>query len=274
LLFHLITRASVKLLGLEPLGLRAPAIVGFWITSLCLFVFVRRRAGAACAFVAVMIPLLTRAQDYTQQARSYGLMMAFTALALVPALVAGGLLSGFVTRVLYATLAVNGVTFVLGGIASLPQEPYEAAMMLIASSRPANSFGSERQAQQAERDSQHHAEMKNRGDQAMRRAPAPRRPRSSYGTSAGGLRTVPLASGRGSGCPSRDLRAARRDRAGRSTARARATRDRIVPIGQSSTNAASSYDSPATCVSTKASRRSGAMALSSASVGLPGAAHH
>jgi undecaprenyl-diphosphatase len=44
---------------------------------------------------------------------------AMVFVALVPALVAGGLLSGFVTRVLYNALAVSGVTFVLGGIAIL-----------------------------------------------------------------------------------------------------------------------------------------------------------
>jgi undecaprenyl-diphosphatase len=37
-------------------------------------------------------------------------------VALVPALVAGAALSGFVTRVLYRTLVVNAVTFVVGGI--------------------------------------------------------------------------------------------------------------------------------------------------------------
>ena len=37
----------------------------------------------------------------------------------MPALVAGALLSGFVTRVLYNALAVTGVTFVLGGIVIL-----------------------------------------------------------------------------------------------------------------------------------------------------------
>ncbi len=44
---------------------------------------------------------------------------AMVLVALVPALVAGGLLSGFVTRVLYNALAVTGVTFVLGGIVIL-----------------------------------------------------------------------------------------------------------------------------------------------------------
>jgi undecaprenyl-diphosphatase len=50
------------------------------------------------------------------EARRFAAMLI---LALLPALVAGALLSGFVTRVLYDTLAVSGVTFVVGGIAIL-----------------------------------------------------------------------------------------------------------------------------------------------------------
>jgi undecaprenyl-diphosphatase len=50
------------------------------------------------------------------EARRFALMLF---VALLPALVAGGLLSGFVTRVLYNALAVSGATFVLGGIVIL-----------------------------------------------------------------------------------------------------------------------------------------------------------
>jgi undecaprenyl-diphosphatase len=50
------------------------------------------------------------------EARRFAAMLL---VAVVPALVAGALFSGFVTRVLYDTLAVSGVTFVLGGIAIL-----------------------------------------------------------------------------------------------------------------------------------------------------------
>jgi undecaprenyl-diphosphatase len=44
---------------------------------------------------------------------------AMLLVALLPALVAGALLSGYVTRVLYNALAVSGATFVLGGIVIL-----------------------------------------------------------------------------------------------------------------------------------------------------------
>lgn len=56
------------------------------------------------------------------QARRFALMLI---VAVVPALVAGALLSGFVTRVLYNALAVNGVTFIVGGIIILLAERYQ-----------------------------------------------------------------------------------------------------------------------------------------------------
>jgi len=46
-------------------------------------------------------------------ARRFAIMLM---VAVLPALVAGAALSGFVTRVLYRTLLVNAVTFVVGGI--------------------------------------------------------------------------------------------------------------------------------------------------------------
>ena len=55
------------------------------------------------------------------EARRFAVMLA---VALLPALVAGAALSGFVTRVLYNTLAVSAVTFVLGGIVILIVERY------------------------------------------------------------------------------------------------------------------------------------------------------
>jgi undecaprenyl-diphosphatase len=56
---------------------------------------------------------------YRPEARRFALMLF---VALLPALVAGAALSGFVTRVLYNTLAVSGVTFVVGGLIILAVE--------------------------------------------------------------------------------------------------------------------------------------------------------
>lgn len=57
-------------------------------------------------------------------ARRFALMVL---VALVPALAAGAALSGFVTRVLYSTLAVSGATSVLGGIVILLIERFRPA---------------------------------------------------------------------------------------------------------------------------------------------------
>ena len=56
------------------------------------------------------------------EARRFALMLL---VALLPALVAGAALSGFITRVLYSTLAVAGFTFVIGGIVILLVERYQ-----------------------------------------------------------------------------------------------------------------------------------------------------
>jgi undecaprenyl-diphosphatase len=58
------------------------------------------------------------------EARRFAAMLF---VALVPALVAGALLSGYVTRVLYNALAVSGVTFVLGGVVILLVERFRPA---------------------------------------------------------------------------------------------------------------------------------------------------
>jgi undecaprenyl-diphosphatase len=56
------------------------------------------------------------------EARRFALMVF---VALLPALVAGAALSGFVTRVLYNALAVSAVTFIAGGIIILIVERYQ-----------------------------------------------------------------------------------------------------------------------------------------------------
>jgi undecaprenyl-diphosphatase len=64
----------------------------------------------------VRIVGLVRSLPSDPSSRRFALMLF---VALVPVLVAGAALSGFVTRVLYRTLVVNAVTFVIGGIVIL-----------------------------------------------------------------------------------------------------------------------------------------------------------
>lgn len=82
-LFHLITRASFFLFGINELSVRLPAILGFWLMSICLFHFVSKRSSALYGFAAMLFPLVTGAYDYAYEARSYGLILGFGGLAFV-----------------------------------------------------------------------------------------------------------------------------------------------------------------------------------------------
>ncbi len=79
----LLTRWSMSLFGEGHLGVRFPAIVGFWLMCVCLFFFVRRRCSAVHAAFAMVFPLLTYAYWYASEARGYGLVLGFSGLALL-----------------------------------------------------------------------------------------------------------------------------------------------------------------------------------------------
>lgn len=81
--FHLLTRASFWLFGVNHLSVRLPEILGFWVMSLCLFHFVSKRSSALYGFAAMLFPLATAAYDYAYEARPYGVVLGFSALALL-----------------------------------------------------------------------------------------------------------------------------------------------------------------------------------------------
>ncbi len=81
--FHIITRASFYLFGVNHLSIRLPEILGFWLMSLCLFQFVSRRSSALYGFAAMLFPLVTKAYFYAYEARPYGLVLGFSGLALL-----------------------------------------------------------------------------------------------------------------------------------------------------------------------------------------------
>jgi hypothetical protein len=82
-LFHIVERASTGLLGHSEWALRLPALIGCWGTSVALYLFVRRRAPASCAWIAATCPWLTGAAYYVTEARSYGLALGCASFALV-----------------------------------------------------------------------------------------------------------------------------------------------------------------------------------------------
>jgi 4-amino-4-deoxy-L-arabinose transferase-like glycosyltransferase len=82
-LFFVITRLSFRLFGVNELSIRLPEIIAVWGMTLCLYAFVRRRMSSLSALCAALFPLVTTAYPYAYEARAYGLVLGFAALALL-----------------------------------------------------------------------------------------------------------------------------------------------------------------------------------------------
>lgn len=82
-LSYLITRASYHLFGVGTLQTRLPEVAGFALAMVCLFVFVRRRAGNSFGILAAAILLAGKASEPAIDGRPYGFLFGFGALALV-----------------------------------------------------------------------------------------------------------------------------------------------------------------------------------------------
>ena len=74
---------SQLVFGAGLLATRLPALVGFWVMLLGIYVFLRRRLPLPYALIGMMFPMLTFAWSYAFEARGYGLLLGGVALALV-----------------------------------------------------------------------------------------------------------------------------------------------------------------------------------------------
>ena len=81
--FYFTTRVSFDLFGVNNLSVRLPEILGFSVMLASLYVFVARRASSLSGVCAAAFPLVTLAYSYAFEARPYGLLLGFAALALV-----------------------------------------------------------------------------------------------------------------------------------------------------------------------------------------------
>lgn len=81
LVFHLLAHACTRLFGVTALALRLPSIAGFLLMQLCIFLATRRIAGSRAALIAMAFPALTATLFYAPEARPYGLLLGFYALA-------------------------------------------------------------------------------------------------------------------------------------------------------------------------------------------------
>lgn len=81
--FYLLTRLSLAVFGESEWALRFPEMVGVWMAAVCLFHLVKSRSSALYGFAAMMCLLVTNAQFYSYEARPYGLVLGFAAMAWV-----------------------------------------------------------------------------------------------------------------------------------------------------------------------------------------------
>jgi hypothetical protein len=81
--FYWTTRVSFHLFGVNNLSVRLPEIIGFWVMLAALYVFVARRSSSLSGLCAAAFPLVTNAYSFAFEARPYGLLLGYGALALV-----------------------------------------------------------------------------------------------------------------------------------------------------------------------------------------------
>jgi hypothetical protein len=74
---------SESIFGKNEFGVRFPSIAAFWIMSVCLYIFLRRRLPLPYAIVGTVLPALTAAGRYSYEARPYALVLALASIALV-----------------------------------------------------------------------------------------------------------------------------------------------------------------------------------------------
>jgi hypothetical protein len=82
-LFFGATRVSALLLGNNELALRFPEMLGVIIFSWCMYFFVAKRMGILFGLSAMILPLVTDLEFYAGEARPYGMLLAFSGLALL-----------------------------------------------------------------------------------------------------------------------------------------------------------------------------------------------
>lgn len=67
----------------ELISARVPSMFGFWLMCVCIYLFAARRGARIWALMALIFPFLTGLFFYATEARPYGLVLGFSALALL-----------------------------------------------------------------------------------------------------------------------------------------------------------------------------------------------
>ena len=106
------------MIGSGAFGLRLPALLGFLMMQTrslcCLFVFARRIGGRIAGTIALAFPVCTGIFYYASNARPYGLILGFSALAMVSwqaAVTPGRRRTGWLVALALALIAVINIHY-------------------------------------------------------------------------------------------------------------------------------------------------------------------
>jgi hypothetical protein len=103
--FYFLTHLITSLFGATHVTVRAASIFGFWLMSLCLYALGRRLLSPAWSIVLFLLPCATGSSYYyASEARGYGLMCGFAALAVLSWAMA---MSGEMRRVTIPALFIS-----------------------------------------------------------------------------------------------------------------------------------------------------------------------
>lgn len=81
-LTHLAVLTSLRIFGNHELALRLPAVLGYWVGLLSLFLFLRRRLPATWALAGTVFSMANAGFDYSYESRSYGIFYGLAMLAI------------------------------------------------------------------------------------------------------------------------------------------------------------------------------------------------
>jgi len=82
-LFYWFTHRVTEATGQNLIGLRLPAMLGFWLAAVCMIAFVSRHLPAVYGLLAALILLTSRAYWFAYEARPYGMVLGLAAAALL-----------------------------------------------------------------------------------------------------------------------------------------------------------------------------------------------
>jgi hypothetical protein len=81
---HFATHLVGSAVGFSHVTARLPDMVGFWLTCLCIFLFLSRRMSPALAVAGMLLPVtVPLGYSYAFEARGYGMVLAFSGAAVV-----------------------------------------------------------------------------------------------------------------------------------------------------------------------------------------------